>query len=54
MSVITKTDIPLVDLKAQYRTIREEVRTAIDDVLDGMQLTLGPRDLRQTHSEQVT
>ncbi len=42
MTVMTKTDIPLVDLKAQYRTIRDEVRTAIDDVLDGMQLTIGP------------
>ena len=42
MTVITKTDIPLVDLKAQYQTIREEVRTAIDEVLDGMQLTIGP------------
>ena len=26
MTVMTKTDIPLVDLKAQYRTIRDEVR----------------------------
>jgi dTDP-4-amino-4,6-dideoxygalactose transaminase len=42
MTVITKTDIPLVDLKAQYRTIRDEVRAAIDDVLEGMQLTIGP------------
>jgi dTDP-4-amino-4,6-dideoxygalactose transaminase len=42
MTVMTKTEIPLVDLKAQYRTIREEVRAAIDDVLEGMQLTLGP------------
>ena len=42
MTVMTKTDIPLVDLKAQYKTIREEVRTAIDEVLDGMQLTIGP------------
>jgi dTDP-4-amino-4,6-dideoxygalactose transaminase len=42
MTVMTKADIPLVDLKAQYRTIREEVRAAIDDVLEGMQLTLGP------------
>jgi dTDP-4-amino-4,6-dideoxygalactose transaminase len=42
MTVLTKTDIPLVDLKAQYRTIREEVRAAIDDVLEGMQLTIGP------------
>jgi dTDP-4-amino-4,6-dideoxygalactose transaminase len=42
MTVITKTDIPLVDLKAQYRTIRDEVRAAIDDVLESMQLTIGP------------
>ncbi len=42
MTVLTKTDIPLVDLKAQYRTIRDEVRAAIDDVLESMQLTIGP------------
>jgi dTDP-4-amino-4,6-dideoxygalactose transaminase len=42
MTVMTKTDIPLVDLKAQYRTIRDEVRFAIDEVLEGMQLTIGP------------
>ncbi|HUG06950.1 MAG TPA: DegT/DnrJ/EryC1/StrS family aminotransferase, partial [Candidatus Limnocylindria bacterium] len=41
MTVATQ-DIPLVDLKAQYATIRDEVRQAIDDVLDGMQLTIGP------------
>ena len=39
----TKTqEIPLVDLKAQYATIRTEVREAIDDVLESMQLTIGP------------
>jgi dTDP-4-amino-4,6-dideoxygalactose transaminase len=39
----TKTqEIPLVDLKAQYATIRDEVRQAIDGVLDSMQLTIGP------------
>ncbi len=42
MTVMTKTDIPLVDLVAQYRTIRDEVRAAIDDVLESMQLTIGP------------
>jgi dTDP-4-amino-4,6-dideoxygalactose transaminase len=42
MTVMTKTDIPLVDLKAQYRTIRDEVRAAIDKVLESMQLTIGP------------
>ena len=43
MTVTTQTqDIPLVDLKAQYVTIREDVRRAIDEVLDSMQLTIGP------------
>jgi dTDP-4-amino-4,6-dideoxygalactose transaminase len=41
MTVVTQ-DIPLVDLKAQYATIREEIRQAIDKVLDSMQLTIGP------------
>jgi len=41
MTVITQ-DIPLVDLRAQYATIRDEVRRAIDEVLDSMQLTIGP------------
>lgn len=41
MTVITQ-EIPLVDLKTQYATIRDEVRRAIDEVLDSMQLTIGP------------
>ncbi len=41
MTVATQ-EIPLVDLRAQYATIREEVRKAIDDVLESMQLTIGP------------
>jgi dTDP-4-amino-4,6-dideoxygalactose transaminase len=41
MSVATQ-EIPLVDLKAQYATIRDEVRQAIDGVLESMQLTIGP------------
>ena len=41
MTVVTQ-DIPLVDLKAQYAAIRDEVRQAIDDVLESMQLTIGP------------
>jgi dTDP-4-amino-4,6-dideoxygalactose transaminase len=41
MTVATE-DIPLVDLKSQYATIRDEVRQAIDEVLDSMQLTIGP------------
>jgi dTDP-4-amino-4,6-dideoxygalactose transaminase len=41
MTVITQ-EIPLVDLRAQYATIRHEVRAAIDEVLESMQLTIGP------------
>lgn len=35
--------IPLVDLQAQYRTIKAEIVTAIENVLAGMQLFLGPQ-----------
>lgn len=34
--------IPLVDLKAQYAPLREEIMTEIGKVLDGMHLFLGP------------
>ncbi|MBX5491488.1 MAG: DegT/DnrJ/EryC1/StrS family aminotransferase [Chloroflexi bacterium] len=34
--------LPLVDLRAQYATIQAEVQAAIAQVLDGMQLILGP------------
>jgi dTDP-4-amino-4,6-dideoxygalactose transaminase len=33
--------IPLVDLRAQYQPLREEMLDAINDALDGMQLFLG-------------
>ena len=42
MTAVATQDIPLVDLKAQYATIRDEVRRAIDEVLESMQLTIGP------------
>ena len=34
--------IPLVDLRAQYQTIKHEVNAAFEDVLENMQLFLGP------------
>jgi dTDP-4-amino-4,6-dideoxygalactose transaminase len=37
-----KTQIPLVDLRANYEGIKDEVRSAIDGILEGMQLTIGP------------
>ncbi len=35
--------IPLVDLHAQYQTIRDEILPAIEDVFEHMQLFLGPQ-----------
>lgn len=40
---VSMTEIPLVDLRAQYEPIREEILVAIAEVLDGMHLFLGPR-----------
>ena len=35
--------VPLLDLKAQYAPIRDEVRRAIDEVCDSQQFILGPQ-----------
>lgn len=35
-------NVPLLDLKAQYATIRDEVRSAIDTVCDSQHFILGP------------
>lgn len=42
MSSPASFKIPLVDLRAQYRQIRDEVRQAIDDVNESQQFILGP------------
>ena len=34
--------VPLLDLKAQYATIRQEIRAALERVLDSQQFILGP------------
>lgn len=34
--------VPLLDLKAQYASIRDEVRRAVDDVLESQQFIMGP------------
>jgi len=36
--------IPLVDLRAQYQTIKHEVMEAFEDVLENMHLFLGPQN----------
>src|SRR6476659_7078197 len=36
------TPVPLLDLKAQYATIKDEVRAAIDRVLESQHFILGP------------
>lgn len=35
--------VPLVDLRAQYLSLKPEIMAAFEEVLDGMQLFLGPR-----------
>ena len=37
--------VPLLDLKAQYATIREEVRAGVDRVFESQQFVLGPETL---------
>ena len=39
---IQTRNIPLLDLKAQYRQIREEARAAVDRVMESQQFILGP------------
>src|SRR5438067_9886408 len=34
--------VPLLDLKAQYATIRDEIRSAMDRVLESQRFILGP------------
>ena len=36
-------NVPLLDLKAQYRTIRDEVRAVIDEVCDAQYFIMGPK-----------
>ncbi len=38
----TPVKVPLLDLRAQYATIREEIRAAVDGVLESQQCILGP------------
>jgi len=42
--------IPLVDLQAQYQTIKHEVMAAFEDVLEHMQLFLGPQTQAFEHN----
>jgi dTDP-4-amino-4,6-dideoxygalactose transaminase len=41
--------IPLVDLHAQYQSIKPEIMAAIEDVLESMQLFLGPQSQAFEH-----
>jgi len=36
------TAVPLLDLKAQYATIREEIQEAVNRVIDSQYFILGP------------
>ena len=45
----SRMHIPLVDLQAQYRSIKPEIMAAIEDVLENMQLFLGPQSQMFEH-----
>jgi dTDP-4-amino-4,6-dideoxygalactose transaminase len=36
-------NVPLLDLKAQYQTIKDEIKVAVEDVLDSQYFILGPK-----------
>lgn len=38
-----KMEVPLLDLKAQYKTLQAEIRTAIDEVCESQHFILGPK-----------
>jgi len=42
-SVMSSIRVPLVDLRTQYLVLKPEIMAAFEEVLDGMQLFLGPR-----------
>ncbi|MCK4272387.1 aminotransferase class I/II-fold pyridoxal phosphate-dependent enzyme, partial [bacterium] len=35
-------NVPLLDLKAQYATIKDELRTAVDEIMESCRFILGP------------
>ncbi len=39
----SRMEAPLLDLKAQYKTLRAEIRTAIDEVCESQHFILGPK-----------
>jgi dTDP-4-amino-4,6-dideoxygalactose transaminase len=42
VSITELTAVPLLDLKAQYATIRDEIQVALDQVLESQRFILGP------------
>lgn len=42
MTITEQTHVPLLDLKAQYATIREEIQAALDRVIESQHFILGP------------
>jgi dTDP-4-amino-4,6-dideoxygalactose transaminase len=40
--VAARTNVPLLDLQAQYRTIREEIRAVLDEVCEAQRFIMGP------------
>src|SRR5688500_16091499 len=42
LSIAEQVRVPLLDLKAQYATIRDEVQAALDRVIESQHFILGP------------
>ena len=42
MTTTQKLNVPLLDLKAQYATIRDEIRAAMDEVVESQYFIMGP------------
>ncbi|CAN5408473.1 hypothetical protein BH18ACI2_BH18ACI2_22880 [soil metagenome] len=40
--VLPQLNVPLLDLKTQHANLREELRTALDRVIDSQRFVLGP------------
>src|SRR5688572_22261398 len=41
-STVAQMNVPLLDLKAQYATIANEIRSAVDRVMESQHFILGP------------
>ena len=50
ITALPKLLFPFLDLKAEYATMKEDIRTAVDKVLESQQFIMGP-EVRQLEAE---